>query len=122
MYPEKQDEIGVLGREVAIGREIPEFVVRARRKTEAQPVQRGAARRRGAKPAGRARFAAGDKPVPVLPTRFEAAAFRMHRMRKTRLGFFRAAPHDLLHKRVGGDRPIDRHGGWRHAAGPLRIW
>ena len=107
---------------MAIGREIAEFVIGAGHEAEAQPVERCAGRRRGAQMADRARLAAGDEAVPILPPRFEAAALDMHRMREIGIGLVRCRA--ARSAACFGSSATSQSTGTtvgRHAAGTLRI-
>ena len=129
---EKQHEVGILVGQMAIGGEIAVFVIGAGDEAEAQPVERRAGAGAVRSAADRARLAAGDEAIPVLPARFEAAALDMHRMREIRLGLVGAAPHDLPHAAssaatsqstgtVAGGMPPGRSGSGDSGSGASRV-
>jgi hypothetical protein len=107
--------------QVAIGREIAELVIGAGAEAETQPVERCAARRRGAGAADRTRLTACDEAVPVVAPRLEAGAFDMHRMHGFRHGHRLTVPGDLRQALVEGHLPADSHRIRRHGTGTIGV-
>jgi hypothetical protein len=114
------DQIEVFGRHVAIGGVVTLFVLLAGSEGQAQAAGGGVDGGGGTRSAHRAHCAAGVKTVPVPARRFEAADFKVHRMRQFGNGDFRAAAHDVAERFIRREFPVDFDCRLRHAA--ARQW
>ena len=118
---EKKHESGILVGEMPVSREIAVLVVRAGHEAEAQTLKRRAGRRQGRGAADAACGIAAHEAVPIGPAGRQTAHVEMHRIGESLLRHCLAAPHDIVHGRVGCDLVTDRDVAASHAARRLRI-
>ncbi len=118
---EKEHQVEIFFRHLAVRVEIAHFVVCARRKCEPEFARRGTRFGKRARAADRAEMIAGPELIPIPTLGLEAVHFDMHRVRPVGGRRDDAFLHDARHLVVERELPRDVNRRGRHAAAVRRI-